>query len=84
MTCSNMKAAIHCTQTSDVWRIERDGRTLAVLDRAWDDRSWFLLFPDADGKLQCFGARARTATLKTCLRIWARRLPLHGPTHTLA
>ena len=73
MTHSNSKAAICCNQTSDVWRIERDGCTLAVLDRAWDERSWFLLLPDGEGELQCCGAWVRTATLKTCLRIWARR-----------
>lgn len=73
MNRSNAKTAVHCTQTCDVWRIERDGGTLAVLDRAWDERRWFLLLPDADGELQCFGAWACTATLKTCLRIWARR-----------
>jgi hypothetical protein len=73
MTHSTVNIALHTEQTTEFWRIKRDGRTLAVLDRAWDERRWFLLLPDGDGELRCCGAWARTATLKTCLRIWARR-----------
>ncbi len=65
--------AITVSQTVDLWHLKRDGQTLAVIERAWDGRNWFVFLADASGQLVFHGAHGRIATLKTCLRIWARR-----------
>ncbi len=65
--------AITVNQTADLWHLQRNGQTLAVIERSWDDRIWFVFLADASGQLVFNGAPGRLAALKTCLRLWARR-----------
>lgn len=64
---------IAVSHSLDLWQLNKDGQTLAVIERAWDDRNWLVFLADASGQLVFHGAYGRIATLKTCLRIWARR-----------
>jgi hypothetical protein len=45
---------------------------VAVIERAWDERNWFVFFANASGQLVFRGTHGRVATLKSCLRMWAR------------
>ena len=66
---------IQCTETNEIWQLTRQGRVLAIIERAWDDQHWLLFRSDAADEPLCSGAYRRTATLKAVLRLWARRLP---------
>lgn len=70
---------VQCSQTDDVWQLKRHGRTLAVIERSWDDIRWLVFLADDDGELVCAGAHRHLASLKACLRIWARRETSHSP-----
>lgn len=65
--------AITVSQTADLWHLQRNGQTLAVIERAWDDHHWLLFLADGHGELVCQGAVGRIVTLKVCLTLWARR-----------
>lgn len=67
--------AFTVTQSQNVWQLNRGGKPLAVIERAWDDHHWLLFLSDTAGELVCAGVYRYTATLKACLRLWARRLP---------
>ena len=69
------RGTIQCTDTNELWQLTRQGRVLAIIERAWDDQHWLLFLSDAADELLCSGAYRRTATLKAVLRLWARRLP---------
>lgn len=72
---------IHVSQSDNVWKLNRNGHTVAVIERAWDDVHWLLFIVDDIGELACKGAYRHLPTIKTCLRIWTRRNPLGTPTH---
>lgn len=65
--------ALIVTQSADIWKVTRDGQTIAVIERAWDDCNWLLFLADAEGHLVCQNAYRRVAALKACLRLMARR-----------
>lgn len=69
------RGTIQCTDTNELWQLTRQGRVLAIIERAWDDQHWLLFLSGAADELLCSGAYRRTATLKAVLRLWARRLP---------
>ncbi len=62
------------TQSADIWKVTRDGRPIAVIERAWDDYHWLLFLADAEGHLVYRNAYYRVAALKACLLIMARRI----------
>ena len=66
-------SALVVTQTADIWQITRDGLTVAVIERAWDDYHWLLFLADAEGHLVYQNAYYRVAALKVCLLLMARR-----------
>lgn len=70
--------AITVSQTADLWHLQRNGQTLAAIERAWDEHHWFVFLADASGQLAFQGAHRRLAALKTCLRLWARRHTGYG------
>ena len=55
--------AITVSQTADLWHLQRNGQTLAVIERAWDDHHWLLFLADGHGELVCQGAVGRIVTL---------------------
>lgn len=61
------------TQSADIWKVTRDGRPVAVIERAWDDYHWLLFLADAEGHLVYQNAYYRVAALKVCLLLMARR-----------
>lgn len=63
---------IRVTQSNEVWRLMRQGHTISVIERAWDDLHWLLFLADADGDLRLSGTYRYTAALKAHLRLWAR------------
>ena len=65
--------ALIVTQSADIWKVTRDGQTIAVIERAWDDCHWLLFLADREGELVCQNAYRRVAALKACLRLMARR-----------
>lgn len=67
------------TQSGYVWRLERRGQLLAIIEPAWDDHHWLLFIPDETGELVCLGARRRVAALKAFLRLWTRRTLANSP-----
>lgn len=66
---------VQCTQSHEVWQLTRQGRVLAIIERAWDDHHWLLLLPDTAGEPAFSSVHRRIVTLKICLRLWARRFP---------
>lgn len=63
---------IRVTQSNEVWQLMRRGRTIAFIERAWDDLHWLLFLVDAHGDLHLSGTYRHTAALKAHVRLWAR------------